>query len=54
MLCRVLTRVYPVVTFTLKIKCPCRCNHGKEVQHAHFMPINSGCGKERRILIGPW
>ena len=25
----------------IKTKCPCRCNHhdGKEVQHAHFMPI---------------
>ena len=23
---------------------PCRCNHhGKEVQHAHFMPCNSVC-----------
>ena len=28
----------------IKTKCPCTCNHGKEIQHAHFMPI-VGVGK---------
>ena len=33
----------------IKIKCPCRCNHGKKVQHAHFMPI-VGVGKREAYI----
>ena len=37
---------------------PCHDNYSgvysQYFQHAHFIPIVSGCGKERRILVGPW
>ena len=54
LLCRKMTRVHPVVSFPLFVFLHTTHYYRPPVLSTCPLHTNSGCGKERRILIGPW